>query len=457
MASETTLVQHLDRLVTMDAQDRELTDAYVVSVNGAIAAVGSGDPPEEHSQGQVIDGRGLVALPGLVNTHHHFFQTLTRVLPAAQDCRILDWMAANYPYWAKIDEEAVYDTARVAVAELLLSGCSTSSDHLYAFPKNSGSPLQMLSAEITAAAELGMRFHPTRGAVDVSIDAGGSPPKELVEDTDSVLASMEEALRRFHDPAAGSMCRLGLSPNSLTICTPRLMEESAALARRHGLTLHTHVAEVIEEEEYCLEVFGKRPLERLADLGWVAQDVWLAHVVHVDEIEIGFLAERGCGVAHCPTSNMRLASGMAPLYDMLDAKVAVGLGVDGSASNDTGNVLAEARQALLLSRVRERDRLLSARQALRIATVGGASVLKRDDIGQVAVGMQADIAMYRLAGVSAAGAEHDPVAALVMGQPPRVHHLLVKGRFAVKDGELARTSEQEIVARHRKTVRRLVG
>ncbi len=456
--SATTLIEHLDCLVLMSG-DAELADGYLVIQDGRIAEVGSGSPPTRWHGCTAIDGRGLIAVPGLVNTHHHFFQTLTRALPAAQDVRILDWMAASYPFWARIDAEAVYATARVALGELMLSGCSTTSDHLYAFPVTAGSPIEMLAAEIAAARQLGVRLHATRGAVDISLQAGGSPPQALVQDTDDVLASMEEAILRYHDPSPGAMVQIGLAPNSLTICSERLMRETGDLARKHGVTRHTHVAEVLEEEEHCLQVYGQRPIERLAELGWIADDVWLAHVVHASQAEIDLLAATGTGVAHCPVSNMRLASGAAPIADMLASGVAVGLGVDGSASNDSGNLLAEARQAMLLSRLRERDsgRLMPARQALWLATAGGARALKRDDIGTLQPGKQADIALFRLAGVAGAGFENDPVAGLLLASTPRVEHLIVNGEFAVRNYQLVNADEDEIVSSHRQIVTRIVG
>ena len=454
-SSPVVLIEHLDVLVTMDVSSRELSDAWVAIKDGKILDVGTGST--QTAAERRVDGRGLVALPGLVNTHHHFFQTLTRVLPVAQDLRILDWLAANYQVWSKIDEEAVYTTARVAIGELLLSGCTTSSDHLYAYPKGCGGALTMLGAEITAAAELGLRFHATRGAIDVSLEAGGGPPPGLVEDTDAVLESMEAAVHKFHDPSPGAMVRIGLAPCSLTISTERLMVESAALARQLGVTRHTHVAEVVEEEQYCQEIYGQRPVERLAELGWLGEDVWLAHVVHASASDIDRLGETGTAVAHCPSSNMRLGSGIAPVQMMAERGVAVALGVDGSASNDAGNLLAEARQAMLLSRVSSRSgELMAPRRALRMATAGGADALKRDDIGTLEVGKRADIAFFSLEGLAAAGAENDPVAALVLAPPARATHVMVDGRFAVWDGHLV-VDEEAIVRAHRDLVRRLVG
>jgi cytosine/adenosine deaminase-related metal-dependent hydrolase len=448
------VVEHLDVLVTMDESRREISDAWIAVEDGAITGLGTGTACLGAQRR--IDGHGLVAMPGLINTHHHFFQTLTRVLPAAQGLGILEWLAANYAFWARIDEEAVHTTACVAIGELLLSGCTTSSDHLYAYPKASGGAIAMLGAEIAAAAELGIRFHPTRGAIDVSLEAGGSPPPELVEDTDSVLESMEEAVLKFNDPSPGSMVRIGLAPCSLTICSERLMIESGDLARRLGVTRHTHVAEVVEEEDYCAEVYGQRPVERLGELGWLGEDVWLAHVVHADTSDISRLATTGTAVSHCPTSNMRLGSGAAPILEMSDANVTVALGVDGSASNDSGNMLAEARQAMLLSRVSAGgNRLMAPRHALRLATVGGAAALKRDDIGVLATGRRADIAFYSLQGVAAAGTEHDPVAALILAPPAAAAHVMVDGRFAVWDGHLT-VDEEPIVRAHRDLVRRIL-
>lgn len=450
------VIEHLDRLVPMGAEDEELTDAYVVVDDGIITEVGTGDLSADRRGETIVDGRGLVALPGLVNTHHHFFQTLTRALPAAQDVGLLAWEAANYVYWSRLDEEAVYATAQVAIAELLLSGCTTTSDQLYAFPKSSGGAVAMIGAEVEAARSLGIRLHATRGAVDIGPDAGGSRAIEFIEDTDAILTSMEEAVSSYHDPSPGAMVRIGLGPNGVTVCTERLMRGCVELATRLELTLHTHVAEIPDEEAYCREHFGQRPIERLAELGWIDKRTWLAHAVHLDHGDIEMIAKAGSAIAHCPSSNMRLASGAAPIMEMLDRGVDVGLGVDGSASNDSGNLLAEARQAFLLSRVTERDRLMTARQALRMATTGGARTLKRDDVGSIEVGRQADIAMFRLEGVAGAGFENDPVAGLVLAFPPRAEHVLVGGRAVVREGQLVDGAEREIVERHRSSVKRIV-
>lgn len=459
MTTTTTVIEHLERLALMDGDGLELADAYVVVEGGAVREIGAGDPSRSWPDATVVDGRGLVAIPGLVNTHHHFFQTLTRALPEAQSAPLLEWEATNYPYWARIDEEAAFATAQVAVAELLLSGCTTTADQLYAFPKHTRGAVAMLGAEVEAAGGLGIRLHATRGAVDIGPEAGGSRAKEFIEETDAILASMDDAVTRYHDPKPGSMVRIGLGPNGVTVCTERLMRGCVELAAKRDVTLHTHVAEIPDEEAYCREHFGVRPIERLAELGWIGDRTWLAHAVHLNAADIAMLADGGTGVAHCPSSNMRLASGAAPALEILDAGIPIGLGVDGSASNDSGNLLAEARMALLQSRVRDRDRkpLMTARQALWMATVGGAQALRRDDIGSLEVGRQADIAMFRLTGVVGAGFENDPLAALVLASTPRVDQLMIQGRFVVRDGQLVNGRESDIAERHHASVERIVA
>jgi 8-oxoguanine deaminase len=455
-AAGRTVIAHLDGLATMRHDDQELSDAFVIIEDGLVAAIGTGDPPDAAKPAEVVDGRGLIGLPGLVNTHHHFFQTLTRALPAAQNVGLLAWEATNYPYWARLDEDAVFATTQVAVGELLLSGCSTTSDQLYAFPKHSGGAVSMLGAEIDAARELGIRIHATRGGVDVGPDAGGSRAVEFIEDTDAILTTMDEAISRYHDPSAGAMVRIGLGPNGVTVCTEALMRGCVEMAAARDVTLHTHVAEIPDEALYCEAHFGMRPIQRLDELGWIGDRTWLAHAVHLNDDDIAMLGDARTGVAHCPSSNMRLASGAAPVLDMIERGVPVGLGVDGSASNDSGNLLAEARQAFLLSRVRELTRLMTARQALGMATRGGAAVLRRDDIGTLEVGRQADIALFRLPELPGAGFEGDPLAALVLGAIPRAHHLFVQGRLVVEDGHLVNGDEHAIADRHRAVVRRIV-
>ena len=458
MASKAIVLQHVDRLLTMNEGDEELRDAYIVLEGGVIRRVGSGEPGQEvPPNADQIDCSGMLAIPGLVNTHHHFFQTVTRALPAAQNVRLLDWEANNYQYWKRIDEEVVHATALVALSELLLSGCTTSADQLYAFPRHTGGAVAMVGAEIEAAGTLGIRLQPTRGGVDVGAGDSTVRAAEFIEATDAILESMEALISRYHDPAEGSMVRIGLGPNGVTVSTPELMRGCVELSDKYGVTLHTHVAEIPEEAEYCAEHFGMRPIERLAELGWVSAMVWMAHAVHLNGADIAMMAAAGAAVAHCPSSNMRLASGAAPVMEMLEGGMTVGLGVDGSASNDAGNLLAEARAAMLNSRLRRQDRLMTAREALRLATVGGAGTLKRDDIGTLEPGKQADIALFRPHGVAAAGFENDPVAGLVLGQTPRAEHVLVQGRFAVRDGELVNMNEDAIIEKHRAVLGRIVA
>ena len=456
VVESTTLIEHLERLVPMGPDDAELSDGYVLVQDGRIGAIGSGEIGSRREGATVVDGRGLIALPGLVNTHHHFFQTVTRALPAAQNVRLLEWEATNYPYWTRIDEEAVYATAQVALAELLLSGCTTSSDQLYAFPKHTGGAVPMVGAEVEAAKSLGIRIQATRGAVDVGAGDPTVRAAEFIEHTDAILDSMQSLIAQFHDPSEGAMVRIGLGPNGVTVCTEALMRGCVELARSSGVTLHTHVAEIPEEAEYCAAHFGMRPIERLAELGWVSEPVWMAHAVHLNDADIAMMAAGGAAVAHCPSSNMRLGSGAPPVLEMLDGGMDVGLGVDGSASNDAGNLLAEARAALLMSRLRRPDKLMTARQALRMATAGGAAALKRGDIGSLAIGKQADIALFRPSGVAAAGFENDPLAGLILGSPARAAHVMVQGRFVVRDGRLTRVEEDAIAERHQAVVARIV-
>jgi 8-oxoguanine deaminase len=426
-------------VVTMDDDGHELENGSVLIDGGLITWVGQGRPPVKE-QPDVIDGRGLVAVPGLVNTHHHLYQTLTRV--RAQQGGLFDWLRELYPVWATIDDDWERTAAEVGLAELALSGCSTTTDHHYLFPQGVSG---LLEAEIEVAGQLGLRFHPCRGSMDLGESSGGLPPDGVVEDVDAILSATEEAIRRFHDPQPGSMLRIAVGPCSPFSVSNRLMRESAALARRHSVRLHTHIAETLDEDAYCRRTFDRRPLELLDDLGFLGADVWLAHCVHVSEADIERLAATRTAVAWCPSSNMRLGSGFAPAREMLDAGVTVGLAVDGSASNDSGNLLAEARQALLTTRGRRGAASMTARQALRVATRGGAACLGRDDIGSIAVGKRADIALFAIDGLAYRGAEADPVAALVFCNPGPVQHLFVEGKAVVHDGQLVNLSEATMI------------
>ncbi|TMK96772.1 MAG: 8-oxoguanine deaminase, partial [Actinobacteria bacterium] len=399
----------------MDDAGTEIAGGSILMEDGRIAWIGTGRPPADAAQ--VVDGRGTVALPGLVNTHHHLYQTLTRV--RAQDQGLFGWLTELYPVWAGVDAEWERAAAGVGLAELALSGCSTTTDHHYVFPSGAEG---LIEAEIETAQEIGLRFHPCRGSMDLGASAGGLPPDEVVQDADTVLDHTQAMVRRYHDPQPGAMMRIAVAPCSPFSVTEQLMRDSASLARALGVRLHTHIAETVDEERFCQERFGLRPLELLDEWGWLGPDVWLAHCVHLSDKDIRRLAESRTGVAWCPTSNLRLGSGIARARALLDETATVGLGVDGSASNDAGNMLAEVRQAMLVSRAGGDPKALSARAALRVATRGGAACLGRDDIGVLESGKRADVALFSVEGLSWAGAEADPVAAVVHCSPARVRH-----------------------------------
>ncbi|MDQ7844134.1 MAG: 8-oxoguanine deaminase [Armatimonadota bacterium] len=429
-------------IVTMDDAGREIAGGSLLIRDGVIAWVGAGEPPadaEADAEVEVIDASGMVALPGLVNAHHHLYQSMTRV--RAQEQGLFGWLQELYPVWAGLSVEWMRASARAGLAELALSGCSTTTDHHYIFPRGAAG---IFEAEVEAARELGLRFHPCRGSMDLGQSRGGLPPDGVVEEIDDILSQTADLIRRLHDPAPGSMLRIAVAPCSPFSVSRRLMEESRVLARRLGVRLHTHIAETLDEERFCLETFHRRPVELLEDLDWLGPDVWLAHCVHVSAADIDRLARTGTAVAWCPTSNLRLGSGLAPARDLLEAGVPVGLAVDGSASNDSGHLLAEVRQAMLVARGRSGPSAMSARQALRVATRGSAACLGREDIGALEPGKRADVALFDLANLAYAGAEADPVAALVFCQSQRVTHLLVEGRWVVRDGELVTADEGAI-------------
>ncbi|HZD79729.1 MAG TPA: 8-oxoguanine deaminase [Actinomycetota bacterium] len=446
------LIERCEVVAVMDDAGTELAGGSILIEDGRISWVGSGAPPGAEGV-ERIDGRGCVAAPGLVNTHHHLFQTLTRA--RAQDKGLFDWLVELYPVWASVDEEWVGIAARVGLAELALSGCSTTTDHHYIFPAGAG---DLMAAEIDAARQIGLRFHPARGSMDRGESGGGLPPDATVEDTDSALEATEDAVRRFHDPSPGSMLRIAVAPCSPFSVSERLMRGSAELARRLRVRLHTHVAETLDEERHCLERFGGRPLELLEEWGWLGEDVWLAHCVHLDGDDVKRMGVTSTGAAWCPSSNLRLASGIAPARALLDAGAPVGLGVDGSASNDAGDLLAEARQGLLVARAGGDPTAMSARQVLRAATRGGAACLGREDeLGSLGPGKRADVALFDLTGLGHAGAQADPVAALVFTSPGGVRDLLVEGRPVVRDGHLVRADEEAIAAQGRRRARSISG
>ncbi len=419
------LIKQADTILTMDDRRRELHGADIVLRDGAIAQIGN----DLTTTGTTIAARGCVVTPGLVNTHHHLYQTLTRAVPGGQDALLFGWLQTLYPIWARFGPEQMYVSALTGLAELALSGCTLSSDHLYLYPNGS-----RLDDTIAAAADIGLRFHPTRGAMSIGESDGGLPPDSLVEREADVLSDTIRVIDAFHDGAEGAMCRIGIAPCSPFSVSRDLMRDAALLARDKGVMLHTHLAENDEDIAYSLEKFGCRPGQYAQDLGWTGSDVWHAHCVKLDGSEIDLFARTGTGVAHCPCSNCRLGSGIAPVRAMRDAGVHVGLGVDGSASNDAGNLIAEARQSMLLQRVARGADAMSAREALEIATRGGADVLGRPDCGRLAPGKRADIAIWDISGVESAGS-WDPAALLLAG-PTRVKHLFVEGRQVVDDGQI---------------------
>jgi cytosine/adenosine deaminase-related metal-dependent hydrolase len=429
-------------IATVDAAGTEHRDGHVVIEDDRIVAVGEGSPPDGSvgPDAQRIDGRGHLATPGLVNCHHHLYQWATRGF--AQQATLFEWLVELYPVWALIDDEICSAAARAGLAALARSGCSASTDHHYLFPRDAG---DLLEVEISAASSIGLRFHPCRGSMDLGRSDGGLPPDEVVEDRDEILAASEAAISRFHDPAPGAMVRIALAPCSPFSVTRGLMTDAAELARRRGVRLHTHLAETLDEERFCQERFGVRPVDYLDELGWLGDDVWLAHCVHLSDAEIARFGATGTGVAHCPNSNARLGAGIAPVAGLISAGVPVGLGVDGAASNEDGGLASEMRAALQFARLVGGPQAMTARQALARGTIDGARCLGRDDeLGSLEVGKLADVALWRLDGLDGAGIE-DPVAALVFGATQAVELLLVGGRPVVEGGEL-RTADEEAVA-----------
>ena len=446
----TLLLRNAEVVVAMDASRREIRDGALFVRDHVIEQVGpSSELPL--TADRIIDAHGMIVLPGLVNTHHHLYQTLTRAIPAAQDADLFHWLKTLYPVWAELTPEAVYTSALVGLSELILTGCTTAADHLYLFPNGS-----RLDDEIRAAREIGIRFHPTRGSMSLGESKGGLPPDRVCEDEEAILQDSRRVIETFHDPHRLSMCRVGVAPCSPFSVTPELMQESAHLARAYHVRLHTHLAETRDEEDFCLGKFGRRPVDYAEHLEWLGQDVWFAHSVWVKDSEIGRYARTGTGVAHCPTSNMRLASGIAPIITMVECGVKVGLGVDGSASNDSSHMLAEARQAMLLQRVQGNPGALTARQALALATRGGAEVLGREDIGSLEAGKAADFVAIDLNRVEYAGALHDPVAALVFCATPRVDLSVINGRVVVEDGHLTTVDLPPVIERHNRIAREMV-
>jgi 8-oxoguanine deaminase len=457
----TLLVRNASLLATFDDQESEIVDGGLFIRDGFIEQVG---PTSElaSSADEVLNLEGYVVLPGLINTHHHFYQTLTRAVPAAQDANLFNWLVTLYPIWARMQPEDIYISTITALAELALSGCTTASDHLYIFPNGS-----RLDDQIRAGLDIGMRLHASRGSMSRGESQGGLPPDSVVEEEDFILKDSQRLIEQYHNPNPGSMTQVVLAPCSPFSITGDLMMASASLAREYGVQLHTHLAETEDEEQFCIELFGHRPVAYMEQVNWIGSDVWFAHSVHVNDDEIAQYASTGCGVAHCPSSNMRLASGIAPILKMLTSGVKVGLGVDGSASNDGSHMLGEVRQAMLLSRLGaslegaslssgDTSALMNARQALRIATRGSAAVLGRDDIGSLEDGKCGDFFAVNLEQLNFSGALHDPLAALVFCTPVTADYTVVGGKFIVKEGHLETVDLQSHIQKHNDRARRLL-
>ena len=458
----TLLIKNIHTLVTMDAERREIRNGALFIKDGFIQQVGrTQDLPAEADE--VYDLQDHIVIPGLINTHHHFYQTLTRVVPAAQDTNLFNWLKTLYPIWARMTAEDIYISTKTALAELALSGCTTSSDHLYLFPNDS-----KLDDEIRAAQEMGMRLHASRGSMSLGESKGGLPPDSVVDSEDFILKDSQRLIEQYHDSSVGSMVQIVLAPCSPFSVTGDLMRESAHLARQYGVHLHTHLAETEDEQQFTMEKYGLRPLGYMQSLEWVGEDVWFAHSVYINEEEQKVYAATGCGVAHCPNSNMRLASGIAPILNFMKLGVKVGLGVDGSASNDSSHLLEETRQAMLLARVKAGiegaslsdsgiSSIMTARQALELATLGGARVLGRSDIGSLEAGKCADFTAIDLNQISYAGGMHDPVAAIVFCHPRNVDYTFVQGKAVVEKGQLLSLDLNEHIQKHNKAAARLLN
>jgi len=440
--SKTLLIKNAHVLVTMNEQREEISKGAVFIRDNVIEQVGPGDTLPQTAD-EVIDASHHVVLPGLINTHHHMYQSLTRAVPAAQNGELFNWLTNLYPIWANLTPEMIQASTQTAMAELMLSGCTTSSDHLYIYPNGC-----RLDDSLEAAQQIGMRFHAARGAMSVGVSKGGLPPDRVVEQEADILRDTQRLIETYHDAGRHAMQRIVVAPCSPFSVSRDLMRESASMARSYKVSLHTHLAENVSDIAYSREKFNMTPAEYAEDCGWVGHDVWHAHCVQLDDAGINLFAHTHTGIAHCPCSNMRLASGIAPIRKMLDAGVSVGLGVDGCASNDSGHMMAEVRQAMLLQRVGFGPDAMTARQALEVATLGGARVLNRDDIGALKPGMSADIVMFDVRQIGFAGALHDPVAALVFCTPPNVACSIINGRVVIRDGQITTLDLGQVIERH---------
>jgi cytosine/adenosine deaminase-related metal-dependent hydrolase len=440
------LINNIGFMATMDDLGRELRDGWILVAGPQIAAVGTGALPTDTKITETIDADGGLAIPGMVNTHHHLFQTFQKNLPLVQDAKLFDWLVGLYEVWRELTPDDVRISALLGLGELLLTGCTTVADHFYVFPRQQKG--QLLDETIDAAAQIGVRFHPSRGSMSRGKSKGGLPPDDVVQEPEEILKDSERVIQTFHDDRRFSMCRLALAPCSPFSVTDELLLESARLARKHKVRLHTHLAETRDEDDFCQKMVGCRPLEYMEKVEWVGPDVWYAHGVYLNEAELGRMAKTGTGIAHCPTSNLRLGSGIAPIPKAVELGVPVGLAVDGSASNDASDMIRELQMCTMVHRVGTGVASMPARQALRIATRGGAKVLGRDDIGQLAKGYAADIVLFRLDDLGLAGAMHDPLAALCFTTGiRRAHTVLVNGEVVVKDQRLVKIEASELFYR----------
>ena len=457
----TTLLIKNAYIVTMDDRQTEIPDGGIFVRDGFIEQVGQASSLSSTAD-EVLDLKGHVVVPGLVNTHHHFYQTLTRAVPAAQDANLFNWLKTLYPIWARLQPDDIFTSTQTALSELALSGCTTASDHLYLYPNGS-----KLDDEIAAALEVGVRLHASRGSMSLGESKGGLPPDSVVDTEENILKDSQRLIEKYHDAKPGSLTQVVLAPCSPFSVTSDLMKQSARLARQYGVHLHTHLAETEDEEQFCMQMFGHRPVGYMQEVDWVGNDVWFAHAVWVNDEEIQVFAKHNCGVAHCPTSNMRLASGIAPVKEYRKAGVNVGLGVDGSASNDGSHLLAEVRNAMLVSRVKEgltgyslsndpNRKLMTAREALYLGTRGGAAVLGRKDIGSLEAGKCADFFAVDLNKLGYAGM-HDPVSAIVFGQSFNVDYTFVGGKAVVREGQLATIDQGRLIEKHNKAAKRLLA
>ena len=449
------MIRNVHTLVTMVEGEKPLHGVDLLVEDGRIAAIGSqlqpAFPPD-----RVIDGSWCVMYPGFVNTHHHLYQTLTRNIPRVQNAKLFDWLLGLYEVWRELDPEAVEVSTRIGLGELLLSGCTTTTDHFYVFPKRA--PAEFLDVEIDTAREMGVRFHPTRGSMSRGKSGGGLPPDDVVQTPDAILKDCERLIAKYHDPKPFSMCRIVLAPCSPFSVTTELLAETAVFARQKGVFLHTHLCETMDEEDFCLQTVGQRPLDYMEKVGWVGPDVWYAHGIYFNDEEIKRLAATKTGVAHCPASNLRLGSGICKVPQLMAEGVRVGLAVDGSASNDSSSFLREMQLALLVHRVGTGVEAMPPQKVLQLATVGGASILGQPEIGQLKAGSAADFAMFRLDRIDFAGAMTDPASApLFCGNAPRAEYTVVAGKVLVEKGRLAGVDEEALFHRANQVAERMLS